>query len=193
VYYGRFLLGVGTQNVGFAPTFYFGKKRVVNRTKVVERIKEIASEVTVSNSLELVHVELAGSGKRQTVRVFIDKEQGITHDDCSLVSSEIEKTLDAEDFIRDSYVLEVSSPGIERGLYNLSDFEKFAGETAKLKTFRPINGQKNYHGEILGVDGENILLNDRTNGNLKILFEDVSKANLSVDFKKELKKAKRRP
>lgn len=168
------------------------KIKVVNKFTRVERIKEIAAEVAEKKGLELVHVELVGTGKQQAVRIFIDNEKGITHDDCAFVSQQVEKEIDAKDFIKNSFVLEVSSPGIERGLYKLPDFERFAGENAKVKTISPIDGQRNFEGQILGVEGEEILFDDKTNGNVRIPFEAVTKANLKVDFEKELKRAKRK-
>ncbi len=165
----------------------------MDRFSVLERIEEIAEKVVENHNLELVHTEFVGSGKQQTVRVFIDKENGITHDDCSAVSQDLEKSLDAENLIEKSYVLEVSSPGIERGLYKLEDFERFKGENAKVRTTHLINNQRNYKGKILGVKENNILLDDKTNGEVEIPFEAIKKANLRVDFEKELKQAKRKP
>ncbi len=164
----------------------------MNKSERVERIREITETVVEKQALELVHVELVGSGKQQTVRIFIDNEKGITHEDCASVSHEVEKQIDAEDLIKNSFVLEVSSPGIERGLYKLPDFEKFAGETAKIKTISPVNGQRNFEGEILRIEGGEILFDDKTNGSVRIPFEAVTKANLKVDFEKELKRAKRK-
>ncbi|MGI8669590.1 MAG: ribosome maturation factor RimP [Aridibacter sp.] len=164
----------------------------MNKSERVERIREIAENVAEKQALELVHVELAGTGKQQTVRIFIDNDEGITHEDCAFVSQEVDKQIETEDLIKNSFVLEVSSPGIERGLYKLEDFEKFAGENAKVKTIRPINGQRNFEGEISGVEGQEILLDDKTNGNVQVPFEAITKANLKVDFEKELKRAKRK-
>ncbi len=100
----------------------------------------------------LVHSEVFGSVKDRTVRVFIDKEGGVTHDDCAAVSSKIGDLIDEEDFIPTAYTLEVSSPGLERGLYSLEDFEKFAGKLAQFKTYSAINGQKNFNGRIVGIE-----------------------------------------
>ena len=165
MYDNRFLLGVGTKKRGFSPpTFYFGKNRVVNKSKLTNKIREIAENATNKLALELVHVEIVGSGKKQTIRIYIDKEQGIIHDDCSAVSEEVEKVLDEEDLIPNSYVLEVSSPGIERGLYSIKDFERFVDSKAKVKTHTSINGQKNFLGKIIEVIDEDITFDDKTNG-----------------------------
>lgn len=165
----------------------------MNKINIVEQVREIAEKVVEKLALELVHVELAGSGKNQVVRIYIDKEAGITHDDCSIVSREIEDILDEKDPITNAYTLEVSSPGIERGLYTLQDFERFAGNKAKLKTESPLNGQKNFKGTIVGVKGEEIIFDDKTNKLVNIPFALVKKANLEFDIEEELRQAKRRP
>src|SRR5688500_313504 len=100
----------------------------------------------------------------------------------------MEAILDAEDFIPIAYLLEVSSPGLERGLFKLKDYETFTGKKAKIKTSSDINGQMNFTGRIIGVDGEEILFEDKTNGSVKIPFASVVKANLRVDLAEEFKK-----
>ena len=140
----------------------------------------------------MVHVEFTGAGKQAAVRVFIDKEGGITHDDCSSMSQALERHLDAADLISGRYVLEVSSPGIERGLYSERDFAKFAGESARVKTHSPINGQKNFRGSIVGVEEGKIVFDDRTNGEVRIPWDLISKANLEFDIGRELKESKKK-
>lgn len=155
-----------------------------------ERIREIANRIAEENNLELVHTQVAGSSKNLIVRVFIDKPNGVTHDDCSIVSRRLETILDAEDFIPSAYTLEVSSPGLERELYSLRDFEKFAGSLAKVKTNQPFEGQKNFRGRIEKVTGEEIVFEDKTKGTVRFPYNAVAKANLEVDLEEELKRSK---
>lgn len=164
----------------------------MDKGNLAEKVREIAERAVENTSLELVHVEIVGAGKGQTVRVYIDKDEGINHDDCSAVSQAVEKELDERDLIPGSYVLEVSSPGIERGLYSLKDFERFKGNAARVRTHAPINGQKNFTGTILGTADDTIRFDDKTNGNVEIPFELVRKANLEFDLEQELKQAKKR-
>ena len=152
------------------------------------RVQEIAERVAIDHGLELVHVEVAGTDNKPIVRVFIDKPQGVTHDDCSEVSTHMGTILDVEDFIHAAYTLEVSSPGIERGLYKRKDYERFAGSNAKLKIRQPINGQRNFRGRLLGLDGDDIIFDDRTNGRVQIPLDLVTKANLEVDVEEELRR-----
>lgn len=153
------------------------------------RVQEIAERVAIDHGLELVHAEVAGPDNKPIVRVFIDKPQGVTHDDCSEVSTHLGTILDVEDFIHATYTLEVSSPGIERGLYKRADYERFAGSNAKLKIRQPIGGQRNFRGRLLGLDGDEIIFDDRTNGRVQIPLDLVTKANLEVDVEEELRRA----
>jgi len=166
----------------FAPTFYFGEKDCVNNLSITKKVQDIASDVIDKESLDLVHVEVVGSDKHPIVRVFIDKSTGVTHDDCSDVSLQIGAILDGKDFIPSSYVLEVSSPGVERGLYSLNDFRRFVDRLAKVKTNSFVGGQRNFTGRIVGVEGEEIIFDDKTNGLVRFAFDKIKKANLKIDL-----------
>jgi ribosome maturation factor RimP len=85
--------------------------------------------------------------------------------------------------------LEVSSPGLERGLYKRADFERFAGSNAKMKTRQPIDGQRNFKGRLLGVEGDDVLFEDRTSGHVRVPLELITKANLEVDVSEELRRS----
>lgn len=166
----------------------------MDTTSIAERVREIASRVVAETNLELVHVEVArGSGAGASiVRVFIDKPEGVSHEDCSKVNFELGTILDVEDFISSAYTLEVSSPGLERGLYKLNDYRRFAGKMAKLKTRQPFNNQRNFRGLIAGVEGENVLFDDRTSGRVQIPFDVIVKANLEIDLEEEFRVARER-
>ena len=155
---------------------------------IAERVQELAEQVAIDHGLELVHAEVAGPENKPIVRIFIDKAQGVTHDDCSAVSTHLGTILDVEDFIHASYTLEVSSPGLERGLYKRSDFERFTGSNAKMKTRQPIAGQRNFRGRLLGVDGNDVLFEDRTNGQVRVPLDFIKNANLEVDVSEDLRR-----
>ena len=156
---------------------------------IAERVQELAERVAIDHGLELVHAEVAGPENKPIVRIFIDKPTGVTHEDCSEVSLHLGTILDVEDFIHASYTLEVSSPGIERGLYKRADFERFAGSKAKMQTRLPIARQRNFRGRLLGVEGDDVLFEDRTNGLVRVPLETIKKANLEVDVKEDLRRA----
>lgn len=149
------------------------------------RIQDIAVQASAKHGVEFVHAEVAGTKRNMIVRVFIDKPEGVTIEDCSMVSRSMEEVLDADDFIPSAYVLEVSSPGLDRGLYSIDDFRRFAGKRAKVKTAAAIGGQANFNGRIIEVEGEEIVFEDKTNGLVRIPFKEVQKANLKVDLSEE--------
>ena len=154
---------------------------------IEERVREIADRVAIDNGVELVHAEVAGPDGKPIVRIFIDKPGGVTHGDCSEVSLYLGTILDVEDFIHSAYTLEVSSPGLERGLYKRRDFERFAGSLARVKARNPIDGQRNFRGRLIGVDGGDVLFDDRTSGRVRVPLDAIAKANLEIDFDAEFR------
>ena len=152
---------------------------------ITEYVEKIAGRICSAAGIELVHVEIAGTKRDAVVRIYIDKEGGVTIDDCSNVSRAIEDVLDNEDIIPSKYVLEVSSPGIERELYSLSDFIKFTGYLAKIKLKTEIDGQKTFVGTITKVNGDKVTIDDRAKGSTTFDYSKVSKANLKIDLAKE--------
>jgi ribosome maturation factor RimP len=177
----------GTCWVGFVPTFYFGFK-AMERNSLADRIDNIATKAAGDNGVEFIHSEIVGSKRNMTVRIYIDKPEGVTIEDCSVVSRAIEAVMDEDDFIPSAYVLEVSSPGLERPLFNIGDFEKFTGRKAKVTTVEPLDGQANFTGRITSVEGTEIVFDDKTSGPVRIPFEKIAKANLKVDLTEEFKK-----
>ena len=156
------------------------------------RIREIAERVANEHGLELVHAEVGVLGRNAAVRIFIDKPGGVTHEDCSTVSHHVGTLLDVEDFIASTYTLEVSSPGLERGLYKRADYERFAGRLAKMKAREPVNGQRNFKGRIVGVEGDAVVFDDKTNGEVKIPLAAIGKANREIDVEEEFRLAAER-
>jgi ribosome maturation factor RimP len=155
-------------------------------------LREIAGRAAAERGVELVHVELAGGARSPVVRIFIDKPGGVTHADCSAVSTYVGTVLDVEDFIHAAYTLEVSSPGLERGLYGREDFERFAGRPARLKTRGAIGGQRNFRGRIVAVEGEEVVFEDKITGRVRVPLSEVAKANLEIDVEEEFRLAEER-
>jgi ribosome maturation factor RimP len=139
---------------------------------VAERVSQIAARVAGEKGVEFVNTEIAGTKRNMVVRVFVDKPDGVTIDDLTAVSRAMESILDEEDFIPTAYLLEVSSPGLERGLFSLDDFRKFTGKKAKVKTNTEID----------------VEFDDKTTGRIRLPFADISKANLRVDLSEEFKR-----
>lgn len=120
------------------------------KRKVEDIVTELAEPIVGALSYELVDVEFLKEGANWYLRVYIDKPGGIVIDDCQAVSEQLSDKLDELDPIKQSYILEVSSPG-ERPLKKERDFERFKGEIVEVKLYQPINGKKVYEGELLGL------------------------------------------
>jgi len=161
-----------------SPTFFLGRMNELD-SKTVEGI---LAQVTAREQLELVHWEAVGPRNKVVLRVFIDKPGGVNHGDCEKVSNQVGALLDVEDLIPGSYTLEVSSPGIERGLYKPADYERFAGHRIKLKTAEPINGQRNFRGELIGIANGIVSLVADVAGRVEIPYERIVKANIEYEF-----------
>ena len=153
-----------------------------------ERIRQVAANVAASRGLEFVRSEVAGTKRSPLVRIFLDKEGGISVEDCAEASREIESILDREDLIPVKYVLEVSSPGLERELYSLGDFERFAGKLVKLKTRSEINGTRSHVGWIDSVKDGKVSLKDRKGTVIEVPFDQIEKANLKLDLSSEFRR-----
>lgn len=169
-----------------------GGKAELETTDIEQRIREIAERVVTEQGLEFVHAEVGVLGRQAAVRIFIDKPGGVTHEDCSNVSHQLSTILEVEDFIHSAYTLEVSSPGLERGLYKRADYERFTGQLAKVKTRQPINGQRNFRGRILGVEADAVLFEDKTSGRVRLPLEQIAKAHLEIDIEAEFRLAAER-
>lgn len=149
--------------------------------KVREALIELLEPSVTAMGYELVELELVGSGGNRTLRLYVDAPGGVTLEDCEAVSDRMEEILDAEDPIPGSYRLEVSSPGINRPLRRLKDYERFRGEKVKLKTFEAIHGQRSFTGELVGLEEENVLV-DTPEGRRVIPWEQIAKARLVADL-----------
>ena len=114
----------------------------------LERVREIAERVASSSGLEVVDVEFRGGGKSRMLRITIDKPAGVTHEDCANVSREMGTILDVEDAVPGSYLLEVSSPGLDRRLSRPVEFERFVGSLIKVTVREPVSGNRHFEGRL---------------------------------------------
>ncbi len=151
--------------------------------KVTDKIETMCQPVVEDMGYELVGVEYVASGKHSILRVYIDSEQGIGLNDCEAVSHQLSSILDLEDPITTQYNLEVSSPGVERPLFNIKHYQRFLGHDIKLRLFRPINGQRKFSGTIGSVSEVNNsieLMTETDSHSLDVAL--IEKANLVVHF-----------
>jgi ribosome maturation factor RimP len=126
----------------------------------LDRVRQTVERVAASSGLEVVEVEFRGGGKSRMLRIFIDKPGGVTHQDCADLSRELGTILDVEEAIPGrSYVLEVSSPGLDRALRRPADFERFVGSRVKLTTREPIAGNRFFEGRLETFQDGRLTLN----------------------------------
>ena len=124
----------------------------------VSHLWELFEPVVVDMGYELIEIEYQPNPKYGVLRLYIDKESGIEVDDCSAVSRQVSAILDVEDPVPGKFNLEVSSPGMDRPLRRLEDFQRFIGEEVKVKTGMPFEGQRNFKGRLNGVEDDLIII-----------------------------------
>jgi ribosome maturation factor RimP len=149
--------------------------------KVESTISEIVTPIAEKHGYELVDVEYKKEGSNWYLRIFIDKEGGITIEDCENVSRELDETLD-EKLIPEAYILEVSSPGLDRPLKKDADFEKYKGKIVDIKLYKSIDKQKEFQGELLGLENNIIKIMSETGNVLEFERENVAMVRLTVIF-----------
>jgi len=149
--------------------------------KVVEAVKGLLEGVLIEEGLELVDIEYRSEGRGKVLRVYIDKEGGVTLGDCTEISRELGYLLDVHDVIPGSYNLEVSSPGLTRTLKKAKDFERFKGKKVKIKIKFQIDGKNVFTGRLL--DFQKGIASLEAEGNVySIPFGEIEKANLEFEF-----------
>lgn len=149
----------------------------IGEEKAISAIEEYATPLLESMGIELVETQFRREGHGWVLRLYIDREEGVTLDDCAVVSREISTWLDVEDLIEHAFHLEVSSPGLERPLKRVEEFKRFAGRKARIKIREAMNEQKVFIGIIDQVNDEEVMLN--VDGKLESFsFENIAKARL---------------
>jgi ribosome maturation factor RimP len=119
----------------------------------IEHVRRIVERVVASRGLETVEVEFRGGGKSRMLRVLIDKPGGVTHEDCANVSYEVGTILDVEEAVPGgSYLLEISSPGLDRKLVRPADYERFRGSLVRVMTREPVEGNRHFQGRLEGLE-----------------------------------------
>ncbi len=144
--------------------------------RIEAEVEKIVEELLENTALELVAVDYVKE-RDWYLRVFIDKESGVDLDDCQDLSRKLEELLDAQDLIKTSYILEVSSPGLDRELKKPRDFQREMGKDIDVSLFAPLDGKKVVTGPLSAYDGETINV-----GDMAIPMDKVAKVNLHIDF-----------
>ena len=151
------------------------------RESYEQQAEELLEPIVEQHGFELVDVEYVKEGGTWYLRAYIDKPGGITVDDCEIVSRAFGDLLDEKDFIEDSYILEVSSPGLGRPLKKEKDFARSLGEEVEIRLYRPLDGSKEYKGELKAYDKETVTV-AAEEGEWTIKRSDIALFRLAFDF-----------
>jgi len=150
-----------------------------------ENVEKEIEKIVSSEGLELVHIDYHRQGRGFLLRVDIDKEGGVTLDDCQNISQQVSAMLDVEDVIPAEYELQVSSPGLDRKFYRDADYQKFLGRLVRVKTSQPIRGLHVIVGRLKGFDGETIVVTDpamKKDPDYRIPLGAVKETRLEVEI-----------
>ncbi len=146
------------------------------------KTEQLLEPILAKNHFELYDVEYVKEGGNWYLRIYIDKENGITVDDCVLVSRELGDLLDQHDFITDSYVLEVSSPGLGRQLKKDKHFEKSIGEEVEVKLYKAVNKKKDFVGLLHTYNAQSLILELEDGTTMEIPRAEIASVRLTFDF-----------
>ncbi len=150
---------------------------------MTDQIRNLLDPILDSLGLTLWDMEFQKHGPKWLLRIYIDREaSGVTLNDCEAVSRDLGALLDVEDIIPHAYTLEVSSPGLDRTLSKPEHFIRFSGNTVKIKTFQPLNGQKVFLGKLLGLAGGAVQIKLESGDVVEIPVGNVAKASLQVSI-----------
>jgi ribosome maturation factor RimP len=157
----------------------------MKREETISKITAIAEQAAAPAGIEIVEVELKGSGRSHLLRIYIDRPEGVTHTDCELVSREVSAALDADDPIPGTYELEVSSPGVERKLGKLKDWQRFTGKKVKVVLKEPLPAEadlKHFDGVIARAEEQAVTVELTGGKEVTFPLEQVDHANLKFEW-----------
>ena len=153
----------------------------MNDADILVRIRRMAEPILEADGMELVDIEYRRERGGRVLRLIIDQEGGVTLDDCTSISHEINRNLDVEDMFPGPYTLEVSSPGLNRPLKKESDFHRFINRLVKVRTASPVNESKMFRGRLLACRDGFVEIETESSV-VKIPLDDIVKANLEYEF-----------
>ena len=157
-------------------------KTMARREEYEERTEKLLGPILEENHFELVDVEYVKEGGSWYLRAYIDKSGGITVDDCEIVNRALGDLLDEEDFIEDSYILEISSPGLGRPLKKERDFARSLGEEVEIRTYRMVNKQKEFRGILKAYDKDTVTIEEEEGQDQIFERENIALIRLAFDF-----------
>jgi ribosome maturation factor RimP len=148
---------------------------------LIQEVSKTIEPILRSQGLELIDVEYNREAQGWVLRIYLDREGGITVEDCAEASRELGAILEVRDLIPNRYVLEVSSPGVTRPLKRPEDFNKYQNRSVKIKLFMPLEGRRNFKGKLLGLKEDKVSVESERRI-YEIPIQNIAKANLELDF-----------
>lgn len=169
--------------MGSTHSFFWGVRGLFKQS-AIEVVRDVAARVTAGRGFELADVEMKHAPGGTLVRLFVDKEGGIGLEELQSVSEEVSAILDAEDPIRSSYTLEVSSPGLDRPLKSEADYRRFLGRLVKLSSYEVVEGRRHWNGRLAALENGvvEVVLENEGGKLARVPFEKISHGRLEVEF-----------
>jgi len=147
-----------------------------------QKAEELLLPIVNANAFELVDVEYVKEGSNWYLRAYIDKDGGVTVEDCAVVSRIFSEKLDEEDFIEGAYIMEVSSPGLDRPLKKTKDYERNMGKKVEIRTYQAIDKQKEFDGILTAYDDNSVTIEETDGSNRKFAKKEIARIRQAVDF-----------
>jgi ribosome maturation factor RimP len=148
--------------------------------KLLQEVRQVIEPILESQGFELVDLEYQRESQGWVLRIYLDREGGVSLDDCAGVSHEVGAVLEVKDLIPSAYILEVSSPGLTRPLKKPEDFNKFQNQLVKIKLYEPLDGRKNFKGTLMGLEGDRVRVEVEQQV-YELPLQRIAKANLEID------------
>jgi ribosome maturation factor RimP len=163
----------------------------MKRQEIAEQVETLAGPIGARMGLEVVDVEFRGDGRHHVLRVLVDREGGVNVEQCARLNEALSRELDLYDIPLGSYTLEVSSPGLDRTLRRPAEFIRFSGRTVAVTTFAPVEGQRRFHGRLLGLVDGRVALSLDDGREIRLEQNNIAQAKLVVqmeDLRQDLKR-----
>jgi ribosome maturation factor RimP len=155
---------------------------LVERDATIAALQQAIEPLLTTEGMNLVDLQWNRRGRRWVLTLFIDHEGGVTLDDCARISRQVGERIEVDNLIDQAYTLEVSSPGLDRPLRTLADFERFLGHLVRIVTTSPIQGRSTIVGRLTGVEGQTVVVETRRVGMVPIPMTQIKHARLEVEF-----------
>jgi len=148
--------------------------------KLLQEVRQVVEPILESQGFELVDLEYQRESQGWVLRIYLDREGGVSLDDCAGISHEVGAVLEVKDLIPSAYILEVSSPGLTRPLKKPEDFNRFRNQMVKIKLYEPLDGRRNFKGTLLGLEGDRVRV-EAEQQVYELPLQRIAKANLEID------------